>query len=220
MPVRTKRLHAFTLVELLAVTVMIVLLAALSIRVVGYVKGTIAISNTKAQIATMCAALEMYKADVGHYPATSPARISHNGDKESTNNWYLYRALSGTCTNCGKVYMHFSAPLVQINMQTTLTNIFDPWGTPYNYYCSPSTTYAVSNAIPAGYTGYWYSGYAVGGQANGSTYDLWSYGPDKVTYVPGAVAYTWPSNYAWYFGGMVPWTNQTSALDDITNWKR
>ena len=214
------RKQSFTLIEMLAVMVVILALAALTVGVAGYVQKKMAIGTAQAQLATIAMALEAYKSDWGFYPATAPARISNSGIKESSNNWYLFNALTPV-TPGRKVYLRFLPSIIKTNPTTVLPNIFDPWGTPYNYYCSPATVYGVSNASPAGYTGYYYGGYAVGGQVNGSAYDLWSYGPDKSTYVPGAIPFTWPSNYAWSVGTVaVPWTNKTSALDDITNWRR
>ena len=53
------------------------------------------------------------------------------------------------------------------------------WGTPFNYYCSPKTPFALMNNF------YGYptnsndnDGYSVGGQVNVSSFDLFSYGPD------------------------------------------
>ena len=161
-------------------------------------------------------ALEMYKADWGYYPETCPCRISYNGFCELTNNWILWRTLSGA--GGSKKYINFSASQLRVNLfggsnlltgaNSTvggLTNICDGWGTPYNYFNSPTTSYAVSNSANLGYT--------LGGQVNTAAYDLFSYGPDHVTYVPNAVASAWKAGLASYS----PWTNQVSAADDISN---
>ena len=222
----------FTLVELLAVVVVILVLASIMVGVTGYVQKSMAISTTRAQLAAIQAALEMYKADWGFYPPTGPGRISNTGVKESSNNATLFFALSPANssgnTNCAttnciytivrqgrKTYLRFPAAQIQTNSTTALPNICDPWGTPFNYYCSPNTPYAVLNNYPDPVTGT-NTGYAAGGQVNGLTYDLFSYGPDRLTYVPGAV-YANGNFSGWY---KAKWTAHSSANDDIGNFKQ
>ena len=229
---KIKRQDAFTLIELLAVVMVILLLAGIMLGVTSYVQKSVAISTTKAQLASIGAALEMYKADWGYYPPTGPARISTSGIKESSNNATLYFALSAgnslsysncASTNCiytivrqgRKAYLRFPAAQIQTNSTTGLPNIYDPWGAPFNYYCSPRTDYAVLNNFPDPITGT-NTGYSVGGQVNGLTYDLFSYGPDRLTYVRGS-AHANGSFSGWY---RVGWTYNASAIDDIGNFKQ
>src|SRR5262245_24047138 len=77
---------AFTLIELMAVVIVILLLALISFGVSGYVQRRMAISTVKTQIAALEAALEAYKSDWGYYPATCPCRISASFFCEATNN--------------------------------------------------------------------------------------------------------------------------------------
>ena len=84
--------RAFTLIELLAVALVILILAALALPLVGYIQRRVAYQTARAQIAALSAALESYKSDWGFYPATTPVRISNLGIAESSNNWYMYRA--------------------------------------------------------------------------------------------------------------------------------
>ena len=222
----------FTLIEVLAVVMVILLLAGIMLGVSNYVQKTVAISTTKAQLTAIGAALEMYKADWGFYPPTGLGRISNSGVNESSNNATLYFALSPANsygnTNCAstnciytivrqgrKTYLKFSAAQIQTNPTTALPNICDPWGTPFNYYCSPGTAYAVLNNFPDPVTGT-NKGYAVGGQVNLGTYDLFSYGLDRLTYVPGS------TNANGNFSGWskVGWTYYSSAKDDIGNFKQ
>ena len=222
----------FTLVELLAVVVVILTLASIMVSITSYVQKSVAISTTKAQLATIQAAVEMYKADWGFYPPTGPGRVSNSGIKESSNNAALYFALapanSSGNTNCAstnciytivrqgrKTYLRFPAAQIQTNSTTALPNICDPWGTPINYYCSPSTPYNVLNNYPDPVTGT-NTGYSAGGQVNGLTYDLFSHGPDRLTYVPGAV-YANGNFSGWY---KAKWTARSSANDDIGNFKQ
>ena len=227
------RTRSFTLVELLAVVMVILVLAGIMLGAAGYVQTKMATATAKVQIAAMGAALEAYKADWGFYPPTSPVRISATGFGEATNNWILYCALSGA--NGGKRYQKFPANQLRVNIASGSTsasgtgaasggrtNICDPWGAPYNYYCSPKTAYGVSNGIPSYWptNALWYGGYTVGGQVNVGSYDLFSYGSDKSTYVPGAIPFQGGYNYAWYYDSGQRWTNLSRAFDDITNFRR
>jgi type II secretory pathway pseudopilin PulG len=208
----------------MAVIVVIAIAAGIMLGVAGYVQRRVAVATARSELAVLETALEAYKSDWGFYPATTIARISGDGSKEALNNFLLYRALSGGCTKCTKQYLVFPAQEMRTNQITLLPTICDPWGTPFNYYNSPATTYGVSNAIPANWgSGNWYGGYACGGQVNLSSYDLFSYGPDQYTYVPAAVAYGYGGNgadYAWSYGPLGGgFTNPATAFDDITNWK-
>ena len=205
----TGQAAGFTLIELLAVVMIIMTLAGVTIGVAGYVRKSLAISTAKSQIVAISSALEMYKADIGYYPRTGVIRISVSSACESTNNNLLYRALSGTCINCSKVYLKFPAGMIQSNFLTGLPNIMDPYSWPYNYYCSPTTSLLVSNANCGN------CGLVIGGQVNVTTFDLFSYGMDKNTYVPGAIG---GANSTWGFSEN--WMNPNSAADDITNWKK
>ena len=194
----------------------ILLLAALMMGLTGYVQKRMAITTVKAQIAALGVALESYKADWGYYPPTTTARCSNTGVKESTNNCILFNALCPTnaAASGRKTYLRFQNALIRTNTTTALPNICDPWGTPLNYYCSPNTASAVLNNFPDPITGT-NQGYSVGGQVNLSSYDLLSYGPDKLTYVPGS-AYANGNFSGWYRSG---WTGSAAAIDDISNWR-
>ena len=217
MIIGSKYSNAFTLVELLAVIMVIVLLAGIMLGVAGYVQTTIAISSAKTQLAAMQAGLETYKSDWGAYPATGPGRISNRGDIEGSNNFILYNALcpTNTAAKGHKIYMRFPPAQIRTNPPTGLPTICDPWGTPYNYYCSPGSAYNVSNNLPDPVTGT-NTAFTVGGQVNVRTYDLFSYGPDKMTYVSGAV-WTRGFNSGWR---QADWTNPITAKDDLGNFKQ
>ncbi|HET9856883.1 MAG TPA: hypothetical protein VFP99_03540, partial [Chthoniobacterales bacterium] len=64
----TKKLRAFTIIELLVVISIIIILAGLILSTVGYVQKKGALARAEAEIAGMSAALESYKADNGIYP--------------------------------------------------------------------------------------------------------------------------------------------------------
>jgi len=213
---RTTASAAFTLIELMAVVLVILVLAAVGMGVAGYVQRKVAIATTKSQIAQIETALEAYKSDWGYYPPTLEARLSKYSVVEAANGNTLYTALFLK----GKKYL-VGFPQTQIQVKTAWgttnglmqTNLCDVWGSPFVYYCFPRSV--ATNDPPAfGYYQY-YIGKAYGGQVNLATFDLFSYGPDQVTYIPGA----------WFWGAppSPPWleanTNTASAVDDIVNWK-
>ena len=198
---------SFTLVELLAVMLVIIVLAGITIGVASYTQKKIQTQIARTQITLLGAALESYKADWGSYPATDPPRISTSYLAESTNNAYLYRALFAQ----GKKYLTgFPASQIRTNQATGLTNIVDVFGIPFNYYNSPATVLSNMNNVYGVNSN---CGYTVGGQVNKTSYDLFSYGPNHLTYVPGAFAVD--VNRPWAPSG---WAWAGSALDDITNW--
>ena len=199
----------FTLVELLAVVIVVLVIAGLLIGTAGYVQKRMQTQTTRTQITLLSAALESYKADWGSYPATALPRISTSYLAESTNNAVLYRALVGQ----GKKYLSgFPAAQIRTNTATGLTNIVDVYGIPFNYYNLPGVAFALSNNVFGVNSN---CGFSVGGQINTATFDLFSYGPDRFTYVPGAFAVD--VNRPWAPGA---WSWASSANDDITNWKR
>jgi len=144
----------FTLVELLAVMAVIILLAGLVMGLANLAKRTMAVSQTKAEIARMCLALEAYKADFGYYPILNINSVHYPPSAQNattnqpacivSNNFYLLRAL----VSQGKTYLTFKPRQLSTNwanawspgpwtnsfgVSILVTNIMDPFGTPYNY---------------------------------------------------------------------------------------
>ena len=60
--------QAFTLIEMLTVMAVIAILASLIVSVQGFAQRKAATSRAEAEIKTMAAACESYKADFGSYP--------------------------------------------------------------------------------------------------------------------------------------------------------
>ena len=216
MPGKSKCTRAFTLIELLAVMLVILLLAGITIGLFGYVQKYSQTQVTRTQLVLIATALESYKADWGYYPSTSPVRISCFITAESSNNVSLYNAL----VRHGKNYLQgFPPGQLRINNFTGLTNIFDVFGTPFNYYNSPTTPYALVNGIDPNANAFNQSAsYILGGQVNLTTYDLCSYGPDQITFAATTAVYPYWKSYI--AGPTVAWSMKSSAGDDITNWKR
>lgn len=218
--------RAFTLIELLAVCVVIAVLAGIMLGLVRSVQRKMDRSQTQADIAGLSMAIESFRSDHGVYPTSSLVRVSCYpapgmnaalyGAGEVNNSGLLLAQLSPPN---GKAYYHFrraqtnsltalvtnSTGGVVFGLTSNLTVIVDSWGTPLNYYCTyprlPVPTYT-NVVVGASYTLYC----MIGGQMNVNTFDLWSYGPDTFTYLP-----TGPAFY---------WNTPSYAVDDITNWKQ
>lgn len=210
--------QGFTLIELMAVVLVMAILVAIAMGVTGYVQKRIKITTARAELAAIEVALESYKTDWGYYPATGPKRISFNQVAEGSNNLILYRAIIGLPGR--KRYITFPTDGIQSNMAISLLypgapgslGLFDPWGKLWNYYNSPGTAYenVKTNA---------YAGYTHGGQVNARTYDLISYGPDGGTFIPGNPPYAFDFPwYGWYTASAL-WGTTNSMNDDIVNWK-
>jgi len=99
---------AFTLVEMIVVTTVILILTGLVLSTVGYVQKKGARARAETEIAAMSAACESYKADNGIYPrdptvntATDALNARTMGDPTEASEPYkaaslvIYRALSG-----------------------------------------------------------------------------------------------------------------------------
>ena len=148
---------------MLVVLVIILALSAMTVGVAKYASTKAATSRARSEIAAMEMALEHYKDDNGVYPAAGPnwprASVSgYAGTTEYSNSAVLYTALAGG----PKVYMTFKPYSIRVNPSTTITNVIDPFGNPYNYY---------QTNVP----------FSVGSQYfanNVATFDLWSYGPN------------------------------------------
>jgi prepilin-type N-terminal cleavage/methylation domain-containing protein len=161
------RQAGFTIMELLIVITIIVVLSALTISTIGYVRKKAARSRAEAEIAALSAACESYKADNGTYP-TDPA-FTENVDPTASPvpksaSLYLYKTLSGdtnaTLQPTGKSYFNFKpqmlfGPMDPNNNLTGVTYIKDPFGNAYGY----STAKAVNPAGAAGFN---------------PTFDIWS----------------------------------------------
>ena len=97
---------AFTLIELIVVTTVIIILTGLVLSTVGYIQKKGARARAETEIAAMSAALENYKSDNAAYPRdptanTATDRLNSRTMGDPTTTLYsaaslvLYRALSG-----------------------------------------------------------------------------------------------------------------------------
>jgi len=154
---------AFTLIELMAVIVIIVILAGIVVGSMGFVNEKQARSKAKVQIDLLSKALEDYKMDNGTYPATG-----NSTSPAASNSNVLWKALYGDgaadATGAKKIYLAELDPNNNKQGWTQSTSgtisIVDPWGNHYRYRTATSST----------------------GAANAATqnpdFDLWSAGKD------------------------------------------
>src|SRR5881397_2706091 len=90
---------AFTLIELIVVTTVIIILTGLVLSTVGYVQKKGARARAETEIAAMSAACESYKADNGIYPtdASTTEQLNSTTSFNPTNyqsaSLYLYKKL-------------------------------------------------------------------------------------------------------------------------------
>jgi type II secretory pathway pseudopilin PulG len=134
---------AFTLIELIVVTAVIIILSGLVLSTVGYLQKKGARSRAETEIAAMSAACENYKADNGAYPTnddTNNLDARANGDPSSPAysqaSLWLYKQLSGDRNGnpTGKSYMEFKPKmLLPSGGPGPVTAIADPFGNSYGY---------------------------------------------------------------------------------------
>ena len=165
-----KRRHkAFTLIELVVVSGLILVLTGLVLSTVGYARKKGARARAETEIAALSAACESYKADNAVYPSNSDtntldARTSGNPSSPSYNltSLALYNLLFGATNGSrtpdpGKRSYFVFKPNMLSPADQTLPVLFiqDPFGNSYGY----STIQAATGDTTKGYN---------------PTFDLWS----------------------------------------------
>jgi type II secretory pathway pseudopilin PulG len=170
---------AMTIIEMLAVIMIILILAALILAASNYVQTKGARARAETEIAAISAALESYKADNGIYPANGDTNalnptsdVNSSPPTSGTNNYskaglYLYEQLAGVTSgvrsevSSGKSYFTFKPNMLSPkDTSKNIVGISDPFGNLYGYSTSKNPV-----ANPTGYTSA--AGY-------NPTFDLWS----------------------------------------------
>ena len=164
-----RRHNAFTLIELVVVSGLILVLTGLVLSTVGYARKKGARARAETEVAAMSAACESYKADNAVYPFNSAtntldARSNLNPSAYSTASLLLYEQLSGDLAHnrqpSGKSYFAFKPNmLLPSGGSGTVTAISDPFGNSYGYSTAANPQ---ANPTPSGTPGY------------NPTFDLWS----------------------------------------------
>jgi type II secretory pathway pseudopilin PulG len=136
---------AFTLIELIVVTTVIIILTGLVLSTVGYIQKKGARARAETEIAALSAACESYKADNGIYPTEAStteqlnSTTSFNPTAYQSASLYLYKKLSGDATGnrqpSGKSYMAFKPNMLLPAPPSTdpVIGIADPFGNSYGY---------------------------------------------------------------------------------------
>jgi type II secretory pathway pseudopilin PulG len=160
---------AFTLIELIVVTTVIIILTGLVLSTVGYIQKKGARARAETEIAALSAACESYKADNGVYPrASSTDSLDARLSGDPTNSQYknaslalynlLFGATNGSRTpNSGaRSYFVFKPNMLfPADQNQNVQYIQDPFGNSYGY----STIQAATGNTTTGYN---------------PTFDLWS----------------------------------------------
>ena len=157
----SRRYAGFTLVEIMVVLFIIMILSGLIVGGAKYALTKAARSRAEAEIAAMENALENYKIDNGVYPTTPPGRPTDANGPAYANSPTLHKALAGG-PGYPKTYLTFKPNQIQV-ISPAETNVVDPFGKPYNYYCTQPLQPDQMNSV---------------------TFDLWSYGPDNADSTP------------------------------------
>lgn len=145
---------AFTLIEMLAVITIVVILAALTVKLAQYGVKKGLESRCVAEIRALGAALDAYKLDHFKFPDMTSA--IHPGCVTPVSNAdALYRGVTGI--GCTGMPVYF-AGIKRGKGGNVQNDVFiDPYGAPYNY--RPGSD---------------------AGAINKASFDLWSNGPDGV----------------------------------------
>ena len=137
--------HAFTLIEMLTVMVVIAILASLILSVNAYAQKKAGLTRAEAEMKTMSAACESYKAEAGGYPReiavsdTLDPRL--DGDptslKYQNGSLVIYKALSGDADLNGRAkekgYCEFNPNQLQKDSSGKIKFLKDPFGNSYGY---------------------------------------------------------------------------------------
>ena len=161
--------RAFTLIELVVVSGLILVLTGLVLSTVGYARKKGARARAETEIAAMSAACESYKSDNAAYPSSADtnsldARSNLDPSAYSAASLLLYEKLSGDILHnrqpSGKSYFAFKPNmLLPPGGSGPVTAISDPFGNSYGYSTAANPQ---ANPTPTGTPGY------------NPTFDLWS----------------------------------------------
>jgi prepilin-type N-terminal cleavage/methylation domain-containing protein len=196
------RIRAFTLIELMAVVLVLAILVGATLAAARYVGERAKASRARAEIAALEAAIEAFKAENGYYPTTTVYRLSYVPYLIQTNSWMLYQQL----TTGPRKYINLRPDQISSNSMSGIPFIVDPWGSPIVYYAPRENVPYEAGFEVLGDYAVVTNRFTKGGQVNSASFDLFSYGPDQMTFVPGAPA--------------ANWGNAAAANDDIGNFHR
>lgn len=188
LPSARESVHAFTLIELLAVITIIAILSAITFGIVKGVNERAARGQAKTELAVLAQALEQYKQQYGDYPQVGTSNAVETTASATSQSGKFFNSLFGKLGPTGapidgKVYIQDaskftlsdSTKLPTSGNTTPVANAFlDPWGRFYVYaYKSGWTTYRLLSAGSDGKVGDTFD--ATTGAITPATY-----GPDNI----------------------------------------
>ena len=212
--------HAFTLVEMLMVMLIIAIIASLIVSVASLANKKGTMSKAQAEITALATACESYKADNGTYPrlaktteqdtagATSPIDPRTDGDPSQKNyqaaSLFLYQQLSGDSQAVGhpdagvKPYFEFKITMLAgmtggLKGNGKVLYLQDPFGFSYGYSTAANRAeedFRAQATIKAGATR------PTTPVGFNSTFDLWSTGGlNTTTGLTDQVRARWVKNW-------------------------
>lgn len=229
------RRGAFTLVELLAVVVIIAMLAAILLRIVSYVSLRSTLNKVKADMEKIKTALEEYRIEYGGYPSTTNVvsgrpkfeRFSYHHNSSNLAYFLFTKPLED-----GKERPFIDPSL--ITYQTNLwfsstvnnTDSYVKWEPGLeekvrkDKYIHADSVLIVTNTTivdPWGTDYRYYHERGAGGKINKGkyAYDLWSFGPDRKSAYNGCLVWESSQSSSRIYAG----ENQKDTFDDIKNWE-
>lgn len=140
--------RSFTLVELIAVVVIISMLAALVMGSAQIARKKALVSKSQAMVSSLELAIAMYHADMGEYPEDNGATMA----SPANGNGQLYLEL---ITDAHSRYYDWQGPYMEFDSADISSGtIMDPWRNQYQYVENPASI------------------------GNTNSFNLWSYGPE------------------------------------------
>ena len=123
-----KNRRHFTLVELLAVVVIILILATILVGGVTYAMKKADVSKTQAELSKLELALEAFKAEKGYYPPSSSAESVQFQIDSGVEKLVLGTAKYSMQSKSGKLFIEFP-------FETAAKEYTDAWDNAFQYKC-------------------------------------------------------------------------------------
>ena len=152
----------FTLLELIGAIAVIAILMGILLPAAMRSTSRIYIHRAKTQMAALETALSMYYQDWGTYPPTATGPSTQYNGNGPYGKYNLVNAL--TTTLKGGPYIKFKVEDLLIEAETIY--FLDPWGKAFVYTCAQGVDDCGTDRAP------WH---------NTTSYDLYSFGPDRIT---------------------------------------
>ena len=203
--------RGFTLMELIVVTIILAVLSAITLPAIMKVKEKANIAKAASTIDTLKVALSMYQMDWGFYPQSFDGSNQHNGNSGTpAYGTTLIEALLSTERN--GPYYEVKRPDLVYGSGTDNPILLDPWGQAYVYVSRCGSVTEGDDVGP------WHPFDDSGLEADldRNTYNIYSFGPDKVTNGWLAHNANWDQLDLFNAAADGDWASATSSSDG--NW--